>query len=128
VDCTGAFFIGLLSGCLCFFTAHAKHRFGYDDALDAFGIHGPGGILGGILTGVFATETITGAGSGVKGCLYGNWRQLGLQVYGCLVAVVWSSLVSWLLLKAIDSLVGLRVALAVSSLPSSPALAPASVQ
>ena len=57
---------------MCFATSHAKHRFGYDDALDAFGIHGPGGVLGGILTGVFATEAITGEGSGIKGCLYGG--------------------------------------------------------
>ena len=111
VDFTGAFFIGLLAGPVCFFAAQAKHRFGYDDALDAFGIHGPGGILGGILTGVFATESVTGEGSGFKGCLYGGWKQLGLQFYGCGVAIVWSCVVSWILLKLIDAVWGLRVAI-----------------
>jgi hypothetical protein len=111
VDSTGAFFIGLLAGPVCFCAAQAKHRFGYDDALDAFGIHGPGGILGGILTGVFATEKVTGEGSGFKGCLYGGWTQLGLQIYGCLVAIVWSCVVSWILLKFIDCIWGLRVAI-----------------
>ena len=135
VDFTGAFFIGLLAGPVCFFAAQAKHRFGYDDALDAFGIHGPGGILGGVLTGVFATEEVTGKGSGIKGyavyllywhftgtkvqivtveasrCIYGGWKQLGLQFYGCAIAVVWSCVASWIMLKAIDYFWGLRVAL-----------------
>ena len=120
---------------MCFFAAQAKHRFGYDDALDAFGIHGPGGILGGVLTGVFATEEVTGKGSGIKGyavyllcwyftgtkvqivtveasrCIYGGWKQLGLQFYGCAIAVVWSCVASWIMLKTIDYFWGLRVAL-----------------
>lgn len=75
------------------------------------GIHGPGGMLGGVLTGIFATEAITGEGSGLKGCLYGGWNQLGLQIYGVVITVVWSSFISWMLLKAIDYTWGLRVAL-----------------
>lgn len=60
VNVTGAFCMGFLAGPVCYFAAQLKHRFGYDDALDAFGIHAPGGALGGILTGFFATEVSPG--------------------------------------------------------------------
>ena len=56
-----------------------KEKFKYDDALDAFGVHGMGGILGSVLNGVFATRYVTGA-EGVQGALYGDWHQLWIQV------------------------------------------------
>jgi len=91
--------------------AQLKHRFGFDDALDAFGIHAPGGILGGILTGLFATEAATGEGSGVRGAFYGDdGTQLLMQLYGIGVSVAWASVVSFLLLKLVDVTMGLRVA------------------
>ena len=71
----------------------------------------PPSLPTGILTGVFATESVTGEGSGIKGCLYGDWQRLGLQVYGCVIVIVWSSVVSFVLLKLIDVTWGLRVAI-----------------
>mmetsp|Transcript_39146 Transcript_39146/g.61005 ORF Transcript_39146/g.61005 Transcript_39146/m.61005 type:complete len:644 (-) Transcript_39146:297-2228(-) len=111
VNITGAFVFGLLAGPVCYGSAQMKHWLGYDDALDAFGIHAPGGALGGILTGLFATEEITGDGSGIKGAFYGNWEQLGLQLYGIVCTVAWSMFMTFALLKGIDKTIGLRVAL-----------------
>lgn len=82
VSVLGAVCIGLLSSVVCFFmVAVVKPKFKYDDALDAFGVHGMGGIVGSILTGVFATRYISGEG-GVEGALYGDWHQLWVQVVG----------------------------------------------
>jgi len=107
VDLTGAFVSGFLAGPFCYFSAQMKHRFGYDDALDAFGIHAPGGVLGGILTGLLATGD---ASNGVKGVFYGGgWKILGLQIYGIVVSILWSCVMTYLLLKAIEMLIGLRV-------------------
>lgn len=76
VDLVGALFIGLITSAVCFWmVAVVKPKFGYDDALDAFGVHGVGGIIGSVLTGVFATQFVTGEG-GVQGALYGDWNQL----------------------------------------------------
>ena len=75
VDLVGALFIGLITSAVCFWmVAVVKPKFGYDDALDAFGVHGVGGIIGSVLTGVFATQFVTGEG-GVQGALYGDWNQ-----------------------------------------------------
>ena len=72
VDLLGAFFIGIITPIVCFcMVAIVKPKFGYDDALDAFGVHGIGGIVGSVLTGVFATRYITGEG-GAEGALYGD--------------------------------------------------------
>ena len=89
MDTTGAFISGLLAGPTCFAACQLKKTFKFDDALDAFGIHGPGGILGGILTGLFAKEELTVGlfepGVGVKGVLQGNGFQILLQLYGTTV-------------------------------------------
>ncbi|KAJ1425888.1 ammonium transporter AmtB-like domain-containing protein, partial [Ochromonadaceae sp. CCMP2298] len=110
VDPTGAVFIGLLAGPVCYGGVQAKHALGYDDALDAFGVHGIGGALGGILVGFFATSAVNGPADGV---FYTSsdegWKQLGLQVYGIVVCAGWSGLISLLLLLGIDSVMGLRV-------------------
>ena len=108
-DLLGAFCIGLITPIICFFmVAVVKPRFKYDDALDAFGVHGIGGIVGSILTGVFATRFITGE-NGVEGVLYGDWHQLWIQIVATLVSVVFSAVVTFVLYKVVDSLVGIRV-------------------
>ena len=105
----GAFFIGLVTSVICFFmVAVVKQRFKYDDALDAFGVHGMGGIIGSVLTGVFATRCVTGA-AGAQGALYGDWHQLWVQVVATLVSVVFSGVVTFVLYKIVDALVGIRV-------------------
>ena len=88
--------------------AVVKPKFKYDDALDAFGVHGMGGIVGSILTGVFATRYISGEG-GVEGVLYGDWHQLWVQVVATAVSVVFSAAMTYILFKIVDKLVGLRV-------------------
>ncbi len=108
--------IGLLAGVACYFmVAKVKQIFGYDDALDAFGVHGVGGTLGAILTGVFASSAINpifkdAAGSTLpSGLIEGNWRQLLNQLGGVAIAWVISIVGSLVLLKLVDITVGLRV-------------------
>ena len=108
-DILGAFFIGLITPIVCFYmVAVIKPKFKYDDTLDAFGVHGVGGIIGSILTGVFATRFITGEG-GVEGALYGDWHQLGIQLVATLISIVFSAVMTYLLFKVTDRLVGIRV-------------------
>ena len=103
---SGALVIGLAAGVVCFWSATSlKHMLGYDDSLDAFGVHGVGGIIGAMLTGVFAIKDI----GGTSGLLEGNAAQLALQAQGVLYTVVWSGIVSFVLLKLIDLTIGLRV-------------------
>jgi Amt family ammonium transporter len=109
VDLLGAFFIGLITPIVCFFmVAVVKPKFKYDDALDAFGVHGIGGIVGSILTGVFATQYITGEG-GQQGALYGDWHQLWIQIFATLVSIVFSAVITFILYKVVDSWIGIRV-------------------
>ena len=109
VDIFGAFFIGLITPLICFYmVAVIKPRFKYDDTLDAFGVHGIGGIVGSILTGVFATQFISGEG-GVKGALYGDWHQLWIQIIATVIAIVFSAVMTYILFKITDRLVGIRV-------------------
>ena len=108
-DLLGAFFIGLITPIVCFFmVAFVKPKFKYDDALDAFGVHGVGGILGSVLTGVFATRCITGEG-GVQGALYGDWHQLWIQIFATLVSIVFSAVITFVLFKIVNATVGIRV-------------------
>lgn len=109
VDIIGAFFIGLITPLICFYmVAVIKPRFKYDDTLDAFGVHGIGGIVGSILTGVFATQSISGEG-GVKGALYGDWHQLWIQIIATVISIVFSAVMTYILFKITDRLVGIRV-------------------
>ena len=102
----GALVIGIAAGVICFWASTSlKRRLGYDDALDAFGIHGVGGMVGALLTGVFAVEAI----GGTPGLLEGNPGQVLTQLYAVLATVVWSGAISFVLLKAIDGTIGLRV-------------------
>lgn len=109
VDLVGALFIGLITSAVCFWmVAVVKPKFGYDDALDAFGVHGVGGIIGSVLTGVFATQFVTGEG-GVQGALYGDWNQLWIQIAATVISMVFSAVTTFVLFKVVDKLVGIRV-------------------
>ncbi len=104
--------IGLVAGVACFYGVLAKHRFGYDDSLDAFGVHGVGGFVGAILTGVFAKQRTFSdleAPVGADGLLYGGVKQLGVQVLAAVVAAVYAGAMSWVLLKVIGKVTSLRV-------------------
>jgi ammonium transporter, Amt family len=102
----GALIIGAVAGVVCFWGATGlKHALKYDDSLDAFGVHGIGGIVGAILTGVFAVEAI----GGTPGLLEGNGGQVLTQLYGIVATIVWSAVASFILLKVIDLVIGLRV-------------------
>jgi Amt family ammonium transporter len=102
----GALAIGFASGLVCFLASTSmKRAFGYDDSLDAFGVHGIGGIVGALLTGVFAFESLGGQGAELE--------TMGLQVFAqfksVIFTIVWSGVVSLVLLKLIDLTIGLRV-------------------
>jgi Amt family ammonium transporter len=104
--------IGVVAGAFCsFMVFEVKSRLGYDDSLDAFGVHGAGGTLGALLTGFFATRAINAAfGNGVRtGAMDGHWRQVLNQAAG--VAIAWGiSIVGTLvLLFVVDKVIGLRV-------------------
>jgi Amt family ammonium transporter len=102
----GALIIGLIAGIACYWGAvWLKRVGGYDDSLDAFGVHGIGGIVGALLTGVFASEAI----GGTPGLLEGNAVQVWIQIKGIVATIVYSGVVTFILLKVIDLVVGLRV-------------------
>ncbi|MDA8384038.1 MAG: ammonium transporter, partial [Betaproteobacteria bacterium] len=106
VDPTGALIIGVAGGVICFWTATSlKNMLGYDDSLDAFGVHAVGGIVGALLTGVFAVKAI----GGTAGVLEGNGAQLGIQALGVGTTIVYDSIMSFIILKVIDMVIGLRV-------------------
>lgn len=101
----GALVIGLASGVICYFCATTlKRRLGYDDSLDAFGVHGIGGIIGAILTGVFAAPALGG---------FGTVTDIGMQVWiqakGVIFTVVYTAIVTYVILKVLDVVMGLRV-------------------
>lgn len=108
VGVLGAIVIGFITASVCFcMVAYVKPKLKYDDSLDAFGVHGIGGIIGSILTGVFATKAISG---GAEGALYGDWHQLGVQLLATAFAIVYSAVITFILFKIVDKLVGIRVA------------------
>ncbi len=102
----GALAIGAIAGIVCYWGATGlKHMFGYDDALDCFGVHGIGGAAGAILTGVFAISEY----GGTSGLLEGNAAQVINQIEGVAIVVVYDAIVSLIILKLIDVTIGLRV-------------------
>jgi len=106
VDPTGALLLGLIAGVVCYWGATGlKHMLGYDDSLDAFGVHGVGGIVGALLTGVFAKEAI----GGTKGMLEGNAGQLLIQAEGIAATIAYSAIMTFVLLMVIKLVMGLRV-------------------
>jgi len=104
--------IGIAAGAVCFWACTAlKRKLGYDDTLDVFGVHGVGGFTGTLLTGVFATAAVSASAdaAGSSGLLEGNAQQVVIQLYGIGVTIVWSGVVTWVLLKLIGLMVPLRV-------------------
>jgi Amt family ammonium transporter len=99
--------IGLVAGVACYGAVMQKARFGYDDSLDVVGVHGVGGILGMLATGLFATIAVNPGGS--NGLFYGNPRQLGIQALAVGVILVYSFAVTWGIFKLLEKTMGLRV-------------------
>jgi Amt family ammonium transporter len=100
--------IGAVGGAVCFFAVTVvKQKFKYDDALDAFGCHGVGGIWGGIATGIFSTKTINQ--SGANGLLYGNPKLLGIQLTAIMITIIFSVLMTFIILKLINKFIKIRV-------------------
>ena len=102
-----AVIIGLAAGALCYFAVLAKSRIGYDDALDVVGVHGVGGLWGALATGLFASTNVNP--NGKDGLFFGNPQLFGVQAMDAFITIAYSVLATWLILKAIDALVGLRV-------------------
>jgi Amt family ammonium transporter len=103
----GALAIGVAAGVGCFFAAtRLKRTFGYDDSLDVFGVHGVGGIIGALLTGVFADAALGGAGL-AEGMTIGG--QVWVQLLGVLFTLVYTGVLSFVILKVLDLTIGLRV-------------------
>ena len=101
----GALVIGLAAGVICFFCATSlKRKMGYDDSLDAFGVHGIGGIVGALLTGVFAAPALGGFGT-----VEDIGAQLFIQFKGVALTVIYTAIVTFVILKVLDLIVGLRV-------------------
>jgi Amt family ammonium transporter len=102
----GGLWIGFTAGILCFFGATwLKRVIGYDDSLDAFGVHGIGGIVGAILTGVFAVEAV----GGTRGMLEGNIMQVWTQIEGILATLAYSAIGTLVILMVVKAVMGLRV-------------------
>ena len=106
VNLMGAIFIGVLASIVAYFAvAVLKPKLGYDDALDVFGIHGMAGIVGAILTGVFADPSVGGS----EGLLYGNPVQVLIQLEGVIATIIYSGVLTTVILFIVKSLTGLRV-------------------
>jgi Amt family ammonium transporter len=102
----GAIVIGLVSGAVCLWgVGGLKRLLGADDSLDVFGVHGVGGIVGALLTGVFSAGSL----GGIKGDDYSIGSQLVIQAEGVLITIVWSAVVAFIAYKIVDMVVGLRV-------------------
>jgi Amt family ammonium transporter len=104
----GSLWIGIAAGIVCYLASvPMKRAFGYDDALDVWGVHGVGGAVGAILTGVFATSAVNSLG---KGWLYdGNFGQVITQIEGVLYTFIYTAIMTFIILKVVDVAVGLRV-------------------
>jgi len=106
VDVKGALVIGIAAGIGCYvMSTGVKKALGYDDSLDVFGVHGVGGIIGAVLTGVFAVEAI----GGTPGLLEGNFGQVWIQIYGILATVAWCAIATFVILMVLKYTIGIRV-------------------
>jgi len=107
VSPVAAIIIGAAASVVCYFmVAYVKERFSYDDSLDAFGVHGVGGAIGMIATGLFASKAINPAGA--NGLLFGNPKQLGIQLIGVAVTTVYSLAATFVIFKVVNLIFGLR--------------------
>ena len=102
-----ALVIGIVGGVVCFSGIRLKEKFHYDDSLDTVGVHGVGGAWGAIATGLFASKLINSSGG--NGLFNGNPSLLGVQLLALVVAVVYAFVVTWVILKILDKIMGLRV-------------------
>jgi Amt family ammonium transporter len=111
VEPWAALLIGASAGAVCYWASVVlKPRLGYDDSLDVFGVHGVGGIVGSILVGVFATRAVNDVAKGQPvGLVDGNAGQILTQLYGVLVIGAFCAVATWVILKIVDAMVGLRV-------------------
>jgi Amt family ammonium transporter len=108
VTAMSAVYIGLIAGVICFWaTSSLKRKFGYDDSLDVFGVHGVGGTTGTLLAGVFASVAVNPAAT--NGLLYGNPKQLLVQLIAVGTTWVYAGVLSFVLIKVVDMVIGLRV-------------------
>ncbi|TAK99792.1 MAG: ammonium transporter [Rhodospirillaceae bacterium] len=102
----GSLAIGLIAGVVCYLGATSlKHMFGYDDALDCFGVHAVGGITGALLTGVFAIAEYGGTAGGIEG----NWAQMTNQFIGVGIVIAYDAVATFIIIKVIDLVIGIRV-------------------
>jgi Amt family ammonium transporter len=99
--------IGILAGIGCYLGIMVKNKFGYDDSLDVVGIHGVGGVIGLLATGFLASTAINP--DGANGLIFGNASQLGKQCIAVVVTIIYTFIVSYVLLKIVDKTVGLRL-------------------
>ena len=99
--------IGFGAGAVCYFGVNIKNFFGYDDSLDAVGVHGVGGTFGALATGLFASKAINAAGA--DGAFFGNPSLFLVQLLSVAVAIVYAFSVTWIILKLLDRIMGLRV-------------------
>jgi ammonium transporter, Amt family len=106
VDPSSAIVIGLIAGAVCYGAILLRERLAIDDALDVWAVHGVGGSLGILLTGVFAVTAVNGAG---RGWIDGNFGQIGIQIAAIVAVWVYSAAATFGILKLVDALVGLRV-------------------
>jgi ammonium transporter, Amt family len=108
VTASGAIVIGMVAAIFCYVAvAFVKAKLGYDDSLDAFGVHGVGGVWGALATGLFATKAVNAAGA--NGLFYGNPLQLWIQFKAVAITASFSFVATIVLLKAVDAIVGIRV-------------------
>ena len=102
---TGGLLIGIAAGFICFLASTTvKRKFGYDDSLDVFGVHGVGGFVGTVLAGVFCAGVFGGNMGDVS-----IGSQVGTQLFAAVITVVYTALATFVILKVVDKLVGLRV-------------------
>jgi Amt family ammonium transporter len=107
VNIVGTIIIGVLAGPICYFSvSYLKPKFGYDDALDVFGIHGVAGILGAILTGFLADPSINSSGTGL---FYGNPKQVLIQLLSVVITIIYTGVLSAVILYVTKLLTRLRV-------------------
>ena len=104
-----SFVFGAAAGVLCFFAIEAKFRFGFDDSLDVVGVHFVGGVVGGLLLGLFADSSAVPGGDFIDGVFFGGGELLWNQFVSILVVAVFSFVVTYLIAKALDAVMGLRV-------------------
>jgi len=99
--------IGIGAGAICYFGVNIKNFFGYDDSLDAVGVHGVGGTFGALATGLFASKAINAAGA--DGAFFGNPSLFLVQLLSVAVAIIYAFSITWIILKVLDRTMGLRV-------------------